>query len=205
MSSWIRRSFAGIGLTQSPPGRYLPKLQQRYLGHVLLCIDVSASMAGSPLSQAIAGGEQFLVEAEGAHYESGLVLWADSVQRYLPPETPLDEVVSALRKAIPRGGTVLSNALRLGIDVLPSYPGDRVLCIFSDGGLADPEQARELARKACAMGIRIIVRGLGPTAAAALADLACPGMRDDDQQIDDVAQVASGIASMATGLSIRRG
>jgi Mg-chelatase subunit ChlD len=203
MSSWIRRSFGGIGLTQSPPGAYLPKLQQRYAGYVLLCIDVSASMAGRRLTQAIAGGEQFLGEAEGAHYESGLVLWSGAVQQYVPPEAPLGEVVSALRKAKPSGGTWLSNALQLGIDVLPKYPGDRVLCIFSDGELADHAQSRELARKACAMGIRIIVRGLGPKAAAALADLACPGVQDDNQQIDDAADVASGIASMATGLSIR--
>lgn len=205
MSSWIRRNFGGIGLTQSPPGPHLSKLQERYGGHVLLCIDVSASMSGGLLSQAIAGGEQFLAEAEGAHYESGLVLWSDAVQQYVPPGAQLNEVVSALRKAKAGGGTVLSNALQLGIDVLPKYQGDRVLCIFSDGALADHKKARALAQQACAMGIRIIVRGLGREAASALADLACPGVQDDDQQIDDAAGVASGIASMATGLSMRGG
>ncbi|WP_190818061.1 vWA domain-containing protein [Saccharopolyspora pogona] len=205
MSSWIRRNFGGIGLTQSPPGPHLPKLQERYGGHVLLCIDVSGSMSGGLLSQAIAGGEQFLAEAEGAHYESGLVLWSDGVQEYVPPEAQLDEVISVLRKAKAAGGTVLSHALQLGIDVLPEYPGDRVLCIFSDGALADHEKASALAQKACSMGIRIIVRGLGRKAASALADLACPGVQDDDQQIDDAAGVASGIASMATGLSVRGG
>ncbi|MGP4020984.1 VWA domain-containing protein [Saccharopolyspora sp. 5N708] len=205
MSSWIRRDFDGIGLTQSPPGAYLPKLQQRYAGHVLLCIDVSYSMAGQRLAQAIAGGERFLAEAAAAHYESGLILWSGAVQRYVPPETPLDEVVAALRAARTDGsGTRLSNALVLGIDVLPNYPGDRVLCIFSDGALADHARSRDLARKACALGIRIIVRGLGARSAASLADLACPGVPDDNQQIDDAADVASGIASMATGLSIRR-
>ncbi|MEV0701493.1 vWA domain-containing protein [Saccharopolyspora sp. NPDC050389] len=205
MSSWIRRDFGGIGLTQSPPGAYLPKLQERYGGHVLLCIDVSSSMQGERLAQAIAGGERFLAEAESAHYESGLVLWSDAVRQYVPPEARLDDVVSALRKAEVRGGTLLSSALQLGIEVLPKYSGDRVLCIFSDGALADHAKARELARKACSMGIRIVVRGLGPQAAAALADLACPGVQDDDQQIDDAAGIAAGIASMATGLSARRG
>ncbi|MCI2416175.1 VWA domain-containing protein [Saccharopolyspora sp. K220] len=204
MSSWIRRNFGGIGLTQSPPGAYLPRLQERHSGHVLLCIDVSSSMAVAPLlSQAIAGGEQFLAEAAAAHYASGLVLWSGSVQRYVPPGAPLDEVVSALRAATPYGGTALSPALQLCIDVFAAYPGDRVVCIFSDGLLADHERARELARQACALGIRIVVRGLG-AAAAGLADLACPGMPDDNQRIDDAAQLASGIASMATGLSIRR-
>ncbi|TDD49661.1 vWA domain-containing protein [Saccharopolyspora elongata] len=205
MSSWIRRDFGGIGLTQAPPGEFLPRLQERYGGHVLLCIDVSASMHGQRLEQAIAGGERFLAEADGAHYKSGLVLWSDVVQQYVPPEARLDDVVSALRKAKTWGGTVLSSALQLGIEVLPEYPGDRVLCIFSDGALGDHAKARELARKACAMGIRIVVRGLGPAAADSLADLACPGVPDADQQIDDAAGVAAGIASMATGLSARRG
>ncbi|MEV0054388.1 vWA domain-containing protein [Saccharopolyspora shandongensis] len=205
MSSWIRRDFGGIGLTQSPPGAYLPRLQERYGGHVLLCIDVSASMQGQLLEQAIAGGERFLAEADGAHYKCGLVLWSDAVQQYVPPEARLDDVISALREAKAWRGTLLSPALRLGIEVLPKYPGDRVICIFSDGELGDRAKARELARKACAMGIRIVVRGLGPTAADSLAELACPGIPDADQQIDDAAGVAAGIASMATGLSARRG
>ncbi|MEV5542083.1 vWA domain-containing protein [Saccharopolyspora shandongensis] len=205
MSSWIRRDFGGIGLTQSPPGGYLPRLQERYGGHVLLCIDVSASMQGQLLEQAIAGGERFLAEADGAHYKCGLVLWSDAVQQYVPPEARLDDVISALREAKAWRGTLLSPALRLGIEVLPKYPRDRVICIFSDGALGDHAKARELARKACAMGIRIVVRGLGPTAADSLAELACPGIPDAGQQIDDAAGVAAGIASMATGLSARRG
>jgi hypothetical protein len=76
-----------------------------------------------------------------------------------------------------------------------------VVCVFSDGSITRPDQARELARELCLMGVRIIVRGLGSHAAGGLAALACPGKDDDRQVIVDVADIGSGIASMATGLS----
>jgi len=98
----------------------------------------------------------------------------------------------------------LSPALRLGITELGPLAGDRVLCVFSDGGLGDREEATTLARELCAMGVRVIVRGLGHDVATGLADLACPGDNDDQRVIDDVSHIGAGIASMARGLSTRR-
>jgi Mg-chelatase subunit ChlD len=204
MSSWVRRRFDGVGLTQSPPGRHLAALQARYRGTVLLCIDVSGSMSGKPLQQAIAGGSEFLAEAQKAHYRCGLVLWSDTVNRYVPPDAPPKKVRTALEAASIAGGTELSPALRLGLKELGPRTGDRVLCVFSDGGIGDRRKATALARELCAKGVRIIVRGLGHGAATALAELACPGDEDDQRVIDDVNQIGSGIASMARGLSVRR-
>lgn len=205
MSSWVRRDFDGIGLTQAPPGPYLRVLQERYGGHVLLCLDVSFSMAGERLRQAVTGAAEFLDEAEEAHYECGLVLWSDSVVSCVPPGDGRQQVLNALRTAKVTGGTRLAPALRRGIEVLAERRGDRVLCLFSDGQLADQSEAVELARRACASGIRIIVRGLGGPAAASLGDLACPGAADDGQEITAAADVPSGIASMARGLTTRPG
>jgi hypothetical protein len=73
------------------------------------------------------------------------------------------------------GGTRLAPALRLGIKQLGPLTGDRVMGIFSDGGLSDWEESIALARQLCAMGVRIVVRGLGHGAATALAKLACQG------------------------------
>jgi predicted metal-dependent peptidase len=204
MSSWVRRRFDGIGLTQSPPGPHLPTLQAKYGGTVLLCIDVSGSMSGEPLRQAIKGGTKFLAEAEKAHYRCGLVLWSDRVDHYVPPSRPMREVSTALQNATICGGTELAPALRLGKEELGPRTGDRVLCVFSDGGLGDERKAKAHARELCAMGVRIIVRGLGHDVAGTLADLACPGDTDDQRVIDDVSQIGSGIASMATGLTTRR-
>jgi Mg-chelatase subunit ChlD len=204
MSSWVRRQFDGIGLTQSPPGPHLAVLQAKHGGTVLLCIDVSGSMSGEPLRQAVRGGATFLSEAEKAHYRSGLVLWSDRVNRYVPPKKPLKEVRAALESATIQGGTRLSPTLRLALTELGPLTGDRVLCVFSDGGLGDQQEAEALARELCAMGVRIIVRGLGDYVASTLSALACPGTEDTNQVIEDVSHIHTGIASMATGLTTNR-
>jgi Mg-chelatase subunit ChlD len=204
MSSWTRGRFDGVGLTQSPPGPHLAALQARYGGTALLCIDVSGSMTGEPLHQAIAGADKFLTEAEKAHYRCGLVLWSNAVIRYVPPNTPLRKVRAILEAASAAGGTKLSPALRLGVEELSPLTGDRVLCVFSDGGISDRQEAAELARRLCATGVRIIVRGLGHNAATVLAELTCPEDEDTERLINKVTDIGSGIASMARGLSTRR-
>ncbi|MGQ0778067.1 MAG: vWA domain-containing protein [Pseudonocardiales bacterium] len=205
MSSWVRRNFDGIGLTQSPPGKYLAVIQRQYGGTVLLCIDVSGSMYGEPLEQAIAGGEQFLDEAVQAYYRCGLVLWNDAVVSYVAPDSPLKKVRSTLQQAHSSGGTDVTPALRAAKKLFAPMEGDRVLCVFGDGDGCGPE-AVQLAKELCAMGVRIVVRGLGPGATAALSRLLCPDATEEDSQvIENVESIGSGIASMATRLTgIRR-
>lgn len=205
-SSWVRKRFDAVGLTQSPPGPHLAELQEKYGitgGTVLLCIDVSNSMAGKRLRLAKIGGEQFLREAVAARYECGLVLWNFGVHRYVRPEASGRSALAALYKAQSVGGTNLLPCLKLAKKVLGPLSGDRVLCIFGDGDVGHPLQARALARELCAIGVRIIVRGLGSRAADALATLACPGQHDDGQLIENEDAIGSGIASMATGLTAR--
>ncbi|ANZ41308.1 hypothetical protein BBK82_40445 [Lentzea guizhouensis] len=81
--------------------------------------------------------------------------------------------------------------------------GDRVVCIFSDGEIPRVGEAERIARELCAMGVRIVVRGLGRGAAHTLARLTCPGSDDDRQVIVDEASIRAGIESMARGLTSR--
>jgi predicted metal-dependent peptidase len=205
MSSWVRSNFDGIGLTQSPPGKYLEVLQRQYGGTVLLCIDVSNSMEGKPLRQAIKGGEQFVREAVDAYYKCGLVLWNHTVDKYVAPDTRHSKMLSTLRHAKSSGGTNLVPTLRVAKKLFTSMPGDRVLCVFGDGDIGNRRIAVRLARELCAMGVRIIVRGLGTGATAQLGQLLCPGVPTvDSQVIVDVKSIESGIASMAAGLTAMR-
>ncbi|MEV6239120.1 vWA domain-containing protein [Lentzea sp. NPDC051838] len=202
MSTWIRKRFDGIGLTQSPPGPHLPALQNRYRGTVLLCIDVSYSMDGERLAQAIEGGVAFLAEADEERYDCGLILWSSQIVRYLPPDLPHAEIVAGLRAASADGGTDVVPALLQCKDLYGPMTGDRVVCIFSDGEIPRVDEAERVARELCAMGVRIVVRGLGPRAAGTLSRLTCPGSDSDDRQvIVDVADIRAGIASMAGGLA----
>lgn len=206
MSTWIRRNFEGIGLTQSPPGPHLAALQKKYRGTVMLCIDVSWSMEGERLREAIAGGVTFLEEADRAQYDCGLILWSRHVERSLPPHAPLAEVIDTLRAATLGGGTDVVPALLRCKEVYEQMQGDRVVCIFSDGEIPRIAEAERIARELCAMGVRIVVRGLGPQAGTTLGRLTCPGSSDDDRQvIVDIADLSAGIASMAGGLTKKRG
>ncbi|HKS48317.1 MAG TPA: vWA domain-containing protein [Amycolatopsis sp.] len=204
MSSWLRKNFDGIGLTQSPPGPHLAALQAKYGGTVLLCIDVSGSMTGKPLREAIKGGEQFLTEAWGAYYRCGIVLWHDKVARYVAPDASREKVLSGLRSSVRSGGTNIVPALEQALKVFRPLTGDRVLCVFGDGDLGNRRRAVMLSRELCAMGVRIVVRGLGRGAAEALAELTCPGQHDDEQLITGEQHIGAGIASMAKGLTMRR-
>jgi hypothetical protein len=205
MSSWIRSNFDGIGLTQSPPGKYLAALQRQFGGTVLLCIDVSGSMHGEPLRQAIRGGEEFVREAAGAHYECGLVLWHHDVARYVAPGTRHSAVLGALRHAKSTGGTDLVPTLCVAKELFQPLHGDRVLCVFGDGDIGDRQTAVSLSRELCAMGVRIVVRGLGRDATANLSHLLCPDAPEADSQVvGDVGSIGSGIASMAAGLGAMR-
>ncbi|TVT59466.1 VWA domain-containing protein, partial [Amycolatopsis rhizosphaerae] len=185
MTSWLRRNFDGIGLTQSPPGPHLAALQERYGGTVLLCIDVSGSMQGKPLKKALQGGEEFLSQAWENHYRCGIVLWHSSIERYVPPDAPRNEVLDGLRGRIGSGGTNVVPALEVAKKLFGGMRGDRVVCLFGDGDLGDRRRARALARELCAMGVRIVVRGLGRGAAEALGELACPGTQDGERLITD--------------------
>src|SRR5260370_33248657 len=85
MADWIRRTFGAAGLTQIPPGPYLAALQGRFGGTAMLCIDVSGSMNGTPILEAVRGAKQFVTEAVAAHYKVGVMLWNTGVVALAEP------------------------------------------------------------------------------------------------------------------------
>lgn len=206
MTDWIRRSYDGVGLTQSPPGTHLAALQEPYIGKVILCIDVSSSMGAveggrSRLQHAIAGAERFVEEATGSHYRVGLILWNTGVSVSVPASTDPSAVLAGLRGAYASGGTNVTPTLAHGIEQLGALTGDRVLAIFGDGDLGDQNSAVAMARNAAARGIRIIVRGLGEHAAAQLnliaTDAAGPAAA---AAVADARGIEGAIASMVREL-----
>jgi len=197
VASWVRRTYTAAGVTQYPPGPHLAAIAAHHTGKALLCIDVSGSMSGAPLGAAIEGGLDFLAEAGEAGYRCGLVLWSDTVNLHLPTDTPADVVTARLRAAGICGGTLLAPTVRAAIDELGPLTGDRVVCVFSDGGIGDPAPTAEAADKARALGIRFVVRGLGCTASAGLAAALRPDGEAADQTIDGIDGMRREIASMA--------
>lgn len=203
VASWVKKDFAGVGVTQYRPGPHLAAVAQHYRGRALLCIDVSGSMSGAPLRAAVEGGLDFLTEAAQAYYDCGLVLWDDGVVSYLSTSSAEKKVRAALRGARICGGTALAPTLRVAIRELGPLTGDRVVCVFSDGELGDRATCVPLVAQALDLGIRFVVRGLGAAASAGLAALLTPGEDDGAQTVRDVGDLRRGISSMVE--SLRRG
>jgi len=205
IASWVRREFAGVGVTQYRPGQHLPEVQYHFLGRALLCIDVSGSMTGAPLVAAIEGGLDFLAEAEQAGYHCGLVLWHHDVDVYLPTTTSMAEVQTRLRAARASGGNELRPTLRAAIAELGPMRGDRVVCVFGDGDVGNETDTAVDAAHARSLGIRFVVRGLGSGASACLARTLTPDEPEASARtVDDVGTLRKGIASMAASLRAGR-
>lgn len=197
--TWVRRSFTAAGLTQIPPGPHLLAVQERFGGTVVLCIDVSGSMTGAPLVEAVHGARQFVAEAVIAHYKVGVILWDDGIAAVAEPTSDGLAATGVLDAARIRGGTNLLPGLIHCHDILDGFPGDRVVALFGDGDLG-PAREEVLARVARmkAENIRFVTRGLGPRAARVFGEIS-----DEDPSsatIADVSDLAVGIANMATTL-----
>ena len=204
MASWIRRSFSSPGLTQVPPGRYLPVMQGRYAGGVVvLCIDVSYSMAGTRLNEAVRGARAFVKEAVEARYKVGVLLWANETVDMSDPSIDEAPALRLLDTARAHGGTNLLEPLKRTHQVLDGFRDapDRVVAIFGDGSLGprDPVLAKVAGMKA--EGIRFVTRGLGDSAAREYEEVASEP--DESAEVGGVDDLADSIAAMATSLKGR--
>jgi Mg-chelatase subunit ChlD len=203
MADWIRRSFSSPGLTQIPPGRHLRALQNRFGGGtVMLCIDVSGSMDGRPIREAVRGAATFVDEAVAARYRVGVMLWNTGVVALAEPT----EDGKAARRLLDRtrsanGGTSLLQPLERChqiLDQFREFDQDRVVAIFGDGDLGPRDRVLAKVIQMKAQDIRFVTRGLGGVAAREFAEIS-----DEEQQsvaVDGVDDLAEGIATMATSL-----
>lgn len=199
MASWIRRSFSAPGLTQIPPGPHLPALQGRFGGTVMLCIDVSGSMHGAPILQAVSGARQFVAEAVAAHYRVGVMLWNDRVEAVCEPGIDGSAALDLLAPVNSAwGGNDLLVALTHCHQILDRFTGDRVVALFGDGDLTPKASVLVKVAQMKAENIRFVTRGLGSYAAREFGEIS-----DEEASaaaIEDVADLADGIADMATSL-----
>jgi uncharacterized protein with von Willebrand factor type A (vWA) domain len=202
MPHWIRRSFTSPGLTQIPPGPHIGALRNRLGGTVMLCIDVSGSMDGTPILEAVRGAVQFVAEAVTAHYKVGVMLWNTQVVEVCEPTADGKEALGLLapvNRAM--GGNNLLPPLQHCHQILDRFTGDRVVALFGDGDLTPKEQVLVKVAQMKAENIRFVTRGLGPYAAREFGEIS-----DDDPEtaaINDVTDLADGIADMATSLRTR--
>ena len=203
MAGWIRRAFSAPGLTQIPPGPHLAALQGQFGGTVMLCMDVSGSMDGTPILEAVRGARLFVAEAVAAHYNVGVMLWNHRVEAVCEPTTDGQAALSLLAPVdLAWGENDLFTALNHCHQVLDRFTGDRVVALFGDGDLTPKTQALVKVAQMKAENIRFVTRGLGPCAAREFGEIS--DEEPSTASIDNVVDLAEGIADMATALG-RRG
>jgi uncharacterized protein (DUF58 family) len=204
MANWIRRSFTAPGVTQIPPGPHLSELQGRFGGTVMLCIDVSGSMDGTPIIEAVRGAREFVTEAVAAHYKVGVMLWNTEVVGLAEPTS---DGAAARRLLAPvnraAGGNYLIGPLRACHQILDRFTGDRVVALFGDGDLTPKTEVLVKVAEMKAENIRFVTRGLGPTAARELAEISSE--EASTAEVERVEDLAAGIAGMAASLKPQGG
>jgi uncharacterized protein with von Willebrand factor type A (vWA) domain len=195
---WTRKPYNAPGLTQIPPGPYLRVIQERYGGTVMLCIDVSGSMSGRPLREAVRGGAEFVTEAISAHYQVGVMLWSDQVDALAEPTADGKAASRLLARAHVGGGTNLLEPLHTCHQVLGRFTGDRVVALFGDGDLGPKAQVLRKVAVMKADDIRFVTRGLGRGAAREFGEISSE--EPATAAVEDVGDLAAGIAGMARSL-----
>ncbi|MGA5464324.1 vWA domain-containing protein [Mycobacterium sp. NPDC050041] len=196
MATWVRESFDSHGLTQHAAGPHLAKIQELASGWVVLCIDVSGSMWGSPIRQACDGARRFLADAAQNGYRVALLEWHHGVSGYYGFNTGLVELDRILMTGLhASGGNDIVPTLELCERELGTYRGDRVVAIFGDGDLGNASSAQTKAADLHSNGIRILTLGLGEGAATALNVISSE--RLDAPRVVDSGELANGIAALA--------
>jgi Ca-activated chloride channel homolog len=120
----------------------------------VLLLDTSESMAGDPLTAALAGAEGWVRQTAGED-ETMLVLFSDRLlgaTGFLPPEAALGEAVEGIRAT---GGSAIYDALYFALNRVEPRLGRRVIVLLSDGldvsSLLDMEDVLWRSRRSQAM------------------------------------------------------
>lgn len=198
-AGWIRKTFSSDGVTEYPVGPQFQRLRSRFGGVVILALDVSQSMQGSRLSQAVKGCRRFIDEAVEAGYSVGLILWHHGVAANVPPEADPKAARNLLKRAADSsGGTNVLACLDLAHrQLMATEAGDRVLAIFGDGDLGNRQAAETKAAALIRDDIRILTCGLGESSAQELASIstekAVPRTATSENLADSIASMAQGL------------
>lgn len=201
MADWVRRSFTSPGLTQIPLGPHIRALRDRFGGGgVMLCIDVSGSMDGRPVLEAVRGAQKFVAEAVDARYKVGVMLWNTNVVALTEPDE--DGKAAARLLAETKGASGGNNLLR-PLDqchqILDGFKDeDRVVAVFGDGDISPREPVLAKVARMKAENIRFVTRGLGAVAAREFAEISSE--QEPDVAVSGVDSLADGIAGMAASL-----
>jgi molecular chaperone DnaK (HSP70) len=128
---------------------------------IYLLIDISASMAGTPLLEAQQAARAFLEKCDFSRTEVGLISFSDEVTLQAEATDSIRKVLGALHRLQPDGTTNLSDAIDLARQKLNRLDRIRYIVLLTDGYPDAAESAVEQASRARGEGIEIVAIGIG--------------------------------------------
>jgi tight adherence protein B len=149
------------------------RIGPRHPLHLVFAIDTSGSMAGAPISAAVAAGQR-LLDSVGQGDEVGVVTFASSASVLSPLTANVDAVRNSLAQLRTSSGTALYDGVARAVQQVGSDPGTRrVVIVLSDG--ADTSSATTLEglrSQLAAGGVEVDVVGLSASGSFSPAPLA---------------------------------
>lgn len=168
---------------------------------VLLAIDLSGSMSGSPVEKAKEAMEQFVRELGSANAKIGLLSFADKVRLVVKPTENEKQVIQAIR-SIHVGEVGIGNSAEPFTDALSILKRRlftkediaRYLIVLTDGAWNNPTQAITKAKQCHAEGIEVIALGFGSADKAFLERIASI---DEFASLTDLSELSGSFSKIA--------
>lgn len=168
---------------------------------VLLAIDLSGSMSGSPVEKAKEAMEQFVRELGSANAKIGLLSFADKVRLVVKPTENEKQVIQAIR-SIHVGEVGSGNSAEPFTDALfilkrrlfTKEDIARYLVVLTDGAWYNPTQAITKAKQCHAEGIEVIALGFGSADKAFLERIASI---DEFASLTDLSELSGSFSKIA--------
>ena len=129
--------------------------------HLVFAVDTSGSMAGEPISAAIAAGQR-LLDAVGSNDKVGLVEFDDSARVLAPLTSNVEGVRTALSSLTTHSGTALYDGVATAARLTGSDASSRrVVVVLSDGAdTASKLPLQRLRSSLAASGVQVDAVGL---------------------------------------------
>jgi len=177
---------------------------------VLLTVDLSGSMSGTPLEEAKKAMKKFVDEMDRQHTRIGLIPFADSVRCECSPTGDFRKVKKLIDKLTTGGVYGCGNGAHpfdLGLKELERGDSDvKYIVVLTDGMWYSPETAITAAKKCHRAGIEVMALGFGSADHAFLKKIAST---DDFASITELSElggsfsrIAQAIGEGSTGLSV---
>lgn len=159
---------AGQSLVLSKPGELSPALaalkkatgldpRHKRQGCTYLLLDVSSSMAGAPLREAVEGAKRFNTDCLASGQMVGLI--AFGTEAWVLAKPTRDGIARQLALLQCNGSTNMAAAIALAISNLAGQRGNHTLVLATDGYADDAEATLQAATRAKTAGLRLLTIG----------------------------------------------